>query len=42
LSGDQLTGSWTTGKNNPVFVMALSSEPMKVRLTRSASAAATH
>jgi hypothetical protein len=42
LSGDQLTGSWTTGKNNPVFVMALSSEPMQVRLTRSATAAATH
>jgi len=42
LSGDQLTGSWTTGKNNPVFVMALSSEPMQAKLTRSASAAATH
>ena len=38
LSGDQLTGSWTTGKNNPVFAMALSSEPMKVRLTRRAAA----
>jgi hypothetical protein len=42
LSGDQLAGSWTTGKNNPLFVMALSSEPMKLRLTRSATAAATH
>jgi hypothetical protein len=42
LSGDQLTGTWTTGENNPVFMMALSGEPMKVRLTRSVTAAATH